>query len=117
MHTLALFPRLLDYVLLAPLLLRLTVGLLRLGAGTARYKKEYRWLSILYVVSSVLIIIGLYTQIAALVAILLIAFDFYTEKKKSPLSREQNALTILMTVILVSLLFTGPGALAFDLPL
>ena len=117
MHTLAVFPRLLDYVLLAPLLLRVAVGVLRFFAGLVRYKKEYKWLAILYIVSSVLIIIGLYTQIASLAAILLILFDYYMEKKAGTLSREKNALTILMTVILVSLIFTGPGAFAFDLPL
>ena len=117
MHTLTIFPRLLDYVLLAPLLLRLSVGILRLFAGLERYKNKYKWLSVLYVASSVFLIIGLYTQISALVAIALIKFDFYLEKKDGHLSREKTALTILMSIILISLLFTGPGAFAFDLPL
>ena len=117
MHVLTTFPRLLDYAILAPLLLRLAVGILRLGAGTVRFKKEYKWLAVLYVVSSLFIIVGLYTQIAALVAILLVAFDFYMEKKAGTLSPEKIALTILMVVILISLLFTGPGAFAFDWPL
>ena len=117
MHTLTTFPALLDYILLAPLILRLAVGFLRLGAGTARYKKDYKWLSILYVISSIFIIVGLYTQISSIIAIVLIFFDYYMEKKIAPVSREKKALMILMIAILISLLFTGPGFLAFDLPL
>ena len=117
MHPLTTFPELLTFGLIAPLLLRLAVGILRLFAGLERYKKEYRYLSILYVISSVMLIVGLYTQIACVIALLLVAFDYYTEKKAKTLSREKIALTILMKVILISLLFTGPGFLAFDLPL
>ncbi|MBI4155647.1 MAG: hypothetical protein HY507_00255 [Candidatus Zambryskibacteria bacterium] len=117
MYPLTIFPALLTFGLIAPLLLRLSVGILRLFAGYARYHKKFRWLSIFYAISSLLLIIGLYTQIAAIVAILLIIFDYYTEKKSGKISREQNLLTILMLIILISLLFTGPGFLAFDLPL
>jgi len=117
MHTLTLFPRLLDFVLIAPLLLRVTVGILRLLAGVMRFHKEYKWTAVLYVISSLMIIVGLYTQIAVLVAIALIFFDEYMERKNKTFSREKGALTVLMTAILISLLFTGPGAFAFDLPL
>lgn len=117
MHVLTTFPRLLDFVLIAPFLLRVSVGILRFFAGKIRHKKEYRWLSPLYIISSTFIIIGLYTQISSIVAIILIIFDYYTEKKISPLSKEQKALTILTIIVLISLIFTGPGFLAFDLPL
>ena len=117
MHTLTTFPRLLDFILLAPFLLRVTVGILRLLAGVVRYKKGPKWISLIYVVSSVFIIVGLYTQISALVAIVLIFFDYYMEKKVGEVAREKKALAILMTIVLISLLFTGPGFWAFDLPL
>ena len=117
MHPLTTFPDLLTFGMIAPLLLRLAVGILRLFAGLERGKKQYKWTSVFYVLSSLMIIVGLYTQIASLVAIVLIFFDYYTENKIAPLTREQKALTILMTIILISLLFTGPGFLAFDLPL
>ena len=117
MHPLSTFPALLSWGLVAPLLLRLGVGVLRLFAGVERYKKEYSWLSIFYVGSSLLLTLGLYTQIASIVAILLIKFDFYMERKAGRLSPEKNALTVLMVIILISLLFTGPGFWAFDLPL
>ena len=117
MHPLATFPQLLTFGLVAPLLLRLTVGFLRLGAGWVRWNKEYKWTAILYFISSVLIIIGLYTQVAVIVALVLVVFDYFLERKAGNLNREKMALTVLMKVILISLLFTGPGFLAFDLPL
>ena len=117
MHPLTTFPGLLTYMLIAPFLLRVAVGTLRLFAGGERYKKGDKWLGVLYILSSLFIIIGFYTQIAAIVAILCIKFDYWREKKAGTVSREKMALTILMEVILISLLFTGPGFLAFDLPL
>ena len=121
MHTLTIFPRLLDFVLLAPLLLRLTVGGLILLFGWERYKKTYKWTSIIYIVTSVFLIIGLYTQIASIVGIGLLKFDyyidFYRNKKTTPIPNEYKIITFVLIVILTSLLFTGPGAFAFDLPL
>ena len=117
MHPLTIFPSLLTFGLIAPLVLRLTVGVLRLFAGFYRYKKEYKWISIFHFISSALLILGLFTQIAALAGIALLFFDYFMEKKSGTLSGEKTVLTVLMTAILLSLLFTGPGFLAFDLPL
>ncbi len=114
---LTVFPNLLTYGLVAPLILRVVVGSLRIGAGTERYRSQYKWLSILYWVSSIFIIVGLYTQVSALVAIILIGFDYYTKRKIAPLSRPEKALTVLMVAVFLSLLVTGPGFVAFDLPL
>ncbi len=117
MHPLSVFPQLLTYSLVAPLILRLAVGILRLLAGFARHRKKHKWLAVFYFLSSLFIIVGLYTQIAVIVAVLLVKFDYYMEKKAGTLSPEKKALTILMVVILLSLLLTGPGLFAFDLPL
>ena len=117
MHPLSIFPYLLNFTLVAPLLLRLALGVLRLFAGLEKYKEKKMLTAILTVVSSGLLIIGLYTQLAVLVAIALIKYDYLMAKKAGKLNREKTALTVLMVIILLSLLFTGPGFLAFDLPL
>ncbi len=117
MHPLQVFPELLTFGLLAPFILRIVVGILRIFAGIERNKKEYNWLSFFYFASSILLIVGLYTQIAALAAILLVIVDFYTENKAMSLTREKKALTILTIAILLSILVTGPGIFSFDLPL
>ena len=117
MHVLSVFPELLTYSLLAPFILRITVGVLGLFAGKDCYKKEYSWMGILYIIASLMIIVGLYTQIVVLVGLLFVSFDYYVEKKKGLISRERLALSILIKIVLISLLVTGPGFLAFDYPL
>jgi len=117
MHTLSTFPQLLTFGLIAPLLLRLGVGLFLVYLAKERYNKIYKWSFVVYLISGILLILGLYTQIASIVSILVISFDFYTDKDLTPFSTEKKILYIIMKVILLSLLFTGPGFLAFDLPL
>ena len=121
MHPLSIFPELLTYGLLAPFLLRLIVGYLILCLGWTRYKKPYKWTTVLYAVFGVMLIIGLYTQIIAIVSIILLKFDyyvdFYKDRKSTPVPKMVTFLYVMAILILLSLLFTGPGAYAFDLPL
>ncbi len=117
MHILTLFPQLLTFQLLAPTLLRLTVGIIILYIGKERFSKEYKYSSLLYFVSGIMLILGLYTQIAALLGIIMVKFDFWVDKKARVTSNEHWALYALMTVVLISLLVTGPGFMAFDWPL
>jgi hypothetical protein len=117
MHPLSVFPSLLTFGLLAPFLLRLAIGVLQLLTGIEKSKKKLGGVSVVQVISSILLIVGLYTQVVALIAILLIGIEYRSEKKAGKLSRERGALFILMGTILLSLLFTGPGFFAFDLPL
>ncbi len=118
MHTLAIFPQLLTFEMIAPLLLRLAVGILLLMAGWKRWKMgPYPWTAVFYLVSSVLLIIGLYTQIATIVGFLVSGFDDYLQKKSGTLSKEKMTIGFLIAIILLSLLFTGPGFVAFDWPL
>jgi uncharacterized membrane protein YphA (DoxX/SURF4 family) len=117
MHPLSLLPQLLTFQLIAPFLLRVAAAVVGLAVAGARYKKPYKWAAVFYAAVSVLLLIGLYTQVAALVGIVLVCFDWWADKKIAPLSAEQKTLRIIIIVILVSLLFTGPGFWAMDLPL
>jgi len=117
MHPLSTFPELLTFGLFAPLILRLTAGLFILYRGSERYKKPYQITSVFYFISGILLILGFYTQIAAILALLVLKFDFYTDKKIGLISREKFILQVVVNIIVISLLFTGPGFFAFDLPL
>ncbi len=117
MHPLSIFPQLLFLGLIAPLLLRVTVGLFILSLGWENYKKPSKWTTIFYAVSGILLVLGLYTQIAALVGIIIIKTDFWINKKTRMFSKNEMILYVMAVIILLSLLFTGPGFLAFDLPL
>ncbi|MSU45128.1 MAG: hypothetical protein EXS47_00630 [Candidatus Zambryskibacteria bacterium] len=117
MNTLSIFPDLLTFNLLAPALLRLACGLFLLYLGWERYKKPYKWSLFAYVIVGILLILGLYTQIAVIVALIILKFDFWESRKTTSISREKYILQVMVNVVLISLLFTGPGFLAFDLPL
>jgi uncharacterized membrane protein YphA (DoxX/SURF4 family) len=117
MHTLTLFPQLLTFQLIAPTLLRLTIGIILIFIGKERFSKKFKWSSVIYVLSGILLILGLYTQAAAIAGIVMIKFDFWIDKKSRSTSKEHWLLYVLATTVLFSLMFTGPGFLAFDLPL
>lgn len=121
MQILSIFPSLLTYEMLSPFILRLTVGAFVLWLGYNRYRKEYKPATFLYIISGGLVVLGLYTQIASLLAIAVLKMDFYMDywKNKSvvPVSKQMYFLYSMAGVILFSLLFTGPGFLAIDLPL
>ncbi len=130
------FPDLLTYSFFAPFLLRVILGLITIELGFASLKSEKKeWLNILKIVKapfpkkiiSVIAILqivtggmlffGFYTQIAALI---LLAFTFteaFIEYKESSLLRRDIAFYLLMFIMSLSLLLTGAGAFAFDLPL
>jgi hypothetical protein len=117
MHPLSIFPQLLTFGLIAPTLLRIVVGIFLILAGLDRYKKVYKWASIAYFAPGLFVFIGLYTQVAVIVGIIVIAFDYFEDKKNGPISREKMFVYAFAKIILLSLLFTGPGFFAFDLPL
>jgi uncharacterized membrane protein YphA (DoxX/SURF4 family) len=117
MHPLSIFPQLFFLGFVAPLLLRLSAGFFLIYLGKNRTQKTYGWLAILYIAAGVLLILGLYTQIAAIVSILIISFDFLMDKGSVSFSTEKKILYFVIKIILISLLLTGPGFLAFDLPL
>lgn len=130
------FPDLLTYSLLAPFLLRLIAGFVFIDLGTLLLKKEnQRWitsfktikiprpeiatkiLAIIQIIGGVMLIVGFYTQIAALVLGLITFIEIYLEYK-DPSILKRNLVFYLMTfTILLSLLFSGAGAFAIDLPL
>lgn len=106
---LSIFPTLLDYWLIAPVILRLALGLtLVYGAYTAR--REQKFFALAKLLAGALLVIGLFTQIAAIISALLIIAAL----SKKPV---QYQLLILELAIALSLLVLGPGFIAIDLPL
>ena len=118
MHPTSIFPQLLFLgPMLAPLLLRLSTGIFLIYLGNDRHKKAEAWSTVIYLLAGILLVLGLYTQVAVILGILVIAFDYYTDKKNSTISKDKMTLCVIAGIILLSLLFTGPGFIAFDLPL
>ena len=130
------FPELLSFGLLSPFLIRIVLGLIVIDLGFVSLKTEKKeWLrvisltkipnpkyvlkafSYLQMIAGFFVFIGLYTQIAALVLILLTFIETFIEYKESSLLRRDLGFYLMMFVMSASLLLSGAGAFAFDLPL
>ncbi len=134
-HPLSVFPSLLDYGLLAPFLIRIVAGFIFLDLGYLKVKKEReRWynlfntfigmggflvtlVAVVEMVGGVLLILGLFTQIAALVLALLAFLNLYLEWREPAFIRRSLVFYMMLFAMTLSLLFSGAGFLAFDLPL
>lgn len=130
------FPDLLTYSLLAPLLLRLVVGFIFVDLGLLKLRGEkQRWIAVfetlhlkpadffvplyafLQIIGGVLLIIGLWTQVAALMFVIFTGTELYIEWKAKEVLKRDLVFYLLLFIISLSLLFTGAGAFAFDIPL
>ncbi len=122
--------------MLAPFLLRVVVGVLFIDLGILLFKGEkQRWilsletlripnpklvvkiLGVLEIVGGVALLLGAYTQIAALILALLTFVETYIEYKNPEVIKRTFVFYALVFVISLSLLFSGAGAFAIDLPL
>jgi len=130
------FPELLTYSLLAPFILRLMVGIIFINLGLLIFKSEKdRWqisLSTLNIpnpklavkifggieiIGGVMLILGFYTQIAALMLGILVFAQTYLEYKDPAILKRNFIFYSLILAIVISLLFSGAGTFAIDLPL
>jgi len=130
------FPELLSLGLVAPLILRLVVGLIFINTGYLKITKEkQRWtvflnairlkpakqlvlvLGLIEIIAGALLIVGMGTQYVCVVLLILTAKEWAVEYKEDVLVARDIVFYTLVGAILLSLLLTGAGFLAFDLPL
>jgi len=110
-------PQLLDYQFYAPLLLRFALGAIFLIHGYSKlFEARLQFVGILEFVAGVLLVIGLFTQIAALVlaAELFIIIVWFKRGQKFVGGWEFDFVLLVMAL---AILVLGPGAWAIDLPL
>lgn len=128
------FPSLLTYSFFAPTLLRVTVALTFAYIAYVQYKRREEiakmrvpmvgkiggliWVAlVIEALMALALLVGYCTQIAALLGLLL-SIKHYVYAKKYPLVIPLGrADYIFIFVICLSILLTGAGAFAFDLPL
>lgn len=119
---LSVFPNLFTYGLFAPFVLRLALAVY-VGAlakttlktqGEDRRKKIY---GIFCAVLAASLLFGLFTQVAALVVLLILALEWRMKKPTGGIFKPENMAVLLAAAIAVSILFSGAGFFAFDLPL
>lgn len=133
---LSLFPGLLTYQLVAPFVLRVALGLLFLNLGyleltreqsrwrrvfeTIRFKPIVFWakaFGAIEIFGGALLIIGLFTQGAALLFCVISLAEFWIESREPVILKRSLFFYGLVFAISLSLLFSGAGFWAFDLPL
>ncbi len=133
---LSVFPSLLDYAFFAPFILRIGAGLIfltlayRVGFSmrlTTKnlldrfplFKPQTLWITVgtlASVIIGLLLILGLYTQVAALLAIVT-GFKLIALKNIYQTNFLDPTACFLLIIAGLALLVAGPGAFAIDLPL
>lgn len=110
-------PGFLTFSFFAPLILRVFVAFVFFIDAKKYWDKRSRWWfpDGIALVIGVLLLLGYATQLAAFFGIGYLAFVYYKKDRESVFSDKVAA--FLALAILLSLLLTGAGALAFDLPL
>ena len=130
------FPELLAFSQLGPFILRLVLGIIILDLGILKFKGEKsRWLAsfealgirpadlmlaiyaFIQAVAGILLVVGLYTQWAALVMVIFLGLELGVEWRAREILKRDFVFYLLLFVIALSLLVTGAGAFAFDIPL
>jgi len=130
------FPDLLSYSLLAPFFLRIVLGYLFINLGYLKLTSEKkRWqiffdglrfkpasfflkfFAFLEIILGGMLVIGLFTQIAALILAILTFGELYVEFKEEILLKRNFVFYLLIFTISISLIFSGAGFFAFDFPL
>jgi uncharacterized membrane protein YphA (DoxX/SURF4 family) len=119
---LSLFPVLLSYERVAPFLLRLVLAVILFHWSYGRFKKGPRTplltaAGIVEAVTGLLLFLGLLTQLAALILIIVMIAKLAQKIKTKAFFTDGVNYYFVVLVIAVSLLFLGPGAFAFDYPL
>jgi len=121
---LSIFPSLLTYEQVGPTIIRLVLGIVLAYFG---YKKmmhkgmssgsNARAYGAVEIIIAIFLIIGLFTQLAALLnAIILVIKLGFKARDKALLSDGINYYILLLTMA-IAVVFMGPGFLAFDLHL
>jgi uncharacterized membrane protein YphA (DoxX/SURF4 family) len=121
---LSMIPSLLTYGMVGPLIIRLVLGitLLHFGYKKVRGKGDSsgsnsQTYGIIEMFISIFLIIGLFTQIAALLNVIILLIKLGFKAKNGQLLSDGVNYYILLLAMALSLMFTGPGFIAFDLPL
>ncbi len=127
------FPGLLTYSILAPLILRVVLGFIAIDLGCLKLGKEHReWkelfdiihfrpshffvkiLAWIEMLGGLMLLAGAYTQVVAIVFAVAFFCESVVEYREESLEKRNFPFYILMLAISLSLIFLGAGAFALD---
>lgn len=128
------FPQLLDFAFFAPTLLRTTAAMVFLYVAYKQYGRRQEiarlrfpivghgaWIATLVVgfhtVVGAMLFFGYYTQVVALLGSIGLLKGWWLNKRYPSVVILPNSTILVLLAVMLSLLLTGAGALAMDLPL
>ena len=133
---LTVFPHLLTYGLIAPLILRVSLGLVLVYFSYLKFGKDRTEKTLFFdslgmkpgifyvnviggieLIGGILLVAGAYTQIAAMGAAVIMLAATYIKWRHPQSLRNDIEFYILLFVVALSLVFLGAGFFAIDLPL
>ena len=119
---LSIFPSLLSWEQISPTLLRIVLGVIFIFWAYKAYKREksdprQKALGIIEGVAGILLFIGLWTQLAALYAIIDLAVRLIERIRNKAFLTDGVNYYLILLVIAICLLVSGAGVFGFDMPL
>lgn len=136
MQTFNIFPELFSFSIVAPLILRVILGFIFFNLGFLKLGKEKNgWteslkilgvkpayfftiiLGIVEIAGGLFLIAGAYTQLVALILAVISISELLIEYKEESILKRDMVFYLLIAGICCSLLLTGAGFLAVDVPL
>lgn len=130
------FPELLTYSALSPFILRVIIGFIIINLGFLKLGKEnkdwqklfetisfypakyfVKFLASIEIIGGLMLLSGAYTQIVAMIFSIVFFCEAILEYREESLENRNLPFYILIFAISLSLIFSGAGAFAFDLPL
>jgi len=136
MQTFNIFPELFTFTIIAPLILRVVAGFIFLNLGSLKLGKEKAgWISslnilglrpagffngllgVIEILGGLMLIAGAYTQLAALILAVVSISELLIEYKEESILKRDFVFYLLLTTICISLLLTGAGFYAVDVPI
>lgn len=118
---LSIFPPLLAYSGFSALLLRLVLGIVLVLWSQKEYKKSAGersvYESIIQGILGIFLIVGFLTQISALFTAIFLGFKLFKKIQRKAFLTDGLNYYLILFIISISLIFTGAGYFALDLPL
>ena len=130
------FPELLTYGVLSPFILRVVIGFIVINLGFLKLGKEKKdWqelletinfhpakylvklLAFIEIIGGLLLLAGAYVQVVAIIFSIVFFCEAILDYRDENLEDRNLTFYILIFAISLSLIFSGAGAFAFDLPL
>ena len=116
---LSVFPHLLDYPLIAPFLIRLTLAVVffHFAQRDSKLTGLRKTLGTIELLAALFLIIGLFTQVVALIMCLVLAVLIFKKIEEKAFFTDGVNYYVLVFMLCFCLLFLGAGSYAIDLPL